>query len=162
VHITEDVTPKRPPIEWLVSHSRYLMLVGIFGLLAGAIEACAWSAFNAYHVIHALFRGDAYASGVIGLLHMLDAFLVAAVLLLVAIGTYGLFIAPIHDAPEELVVKSLHALKVRFASVLILLMTVTFVEHLLSWEQPWTTLVFGGAIAIVSLTLVGYSRWTER
>jgi uncharacterized membrane protein YqhA len=92
---------------------------------------------------------------------MLDAFLVAAVLLIVAVGTYGLFIAPLDDIPEALVVGSLQALKARFASMLILLMTVTFAEHLLSWNDPSNTLIFGGAIAIVSLTLVGYSRWAE-
>ena len=138
------------------------MLVGIVGLIAGAIEACFWSVVNAYHVLDALLHRERYASGVIGLLHMLDAFLVAAVLLIVAAGTYGLFIAPLDELPDALVVRSLHALKVRFASMLILLMTVAFAEHLLSWIDPWSTLVFGGAIAVVSLTLVGYCRWTER
>ena len=152
---------QRAPLEWLVGKSRFLMLVGILGLLAGAVEACFWSAINAYHVMIALLRSEQYASGVIGLLHMLDAFLVAAVLLFVAIGTYGLFIAPIDDVPDALVVQSLHALKARFASMLVLLMTVTFVEHLLSWSDPWNTLVFGGGIALVSITLIGYSRWAE-
>jgi uncharacterized membrane protein YqhA len=138
------------------------MLVGILGLIAGAIEACFWSAVNAYHVLYALVRGEPYASGVVGLLHMLDAFLVAAVLILVAVGTYGLFIQPLADTPDPLVVRDLSALKARFASMLILLMTVTFVEHVLSWSDPWNTLVFGASIALVSLTLVGYSRWAER
>lgn len=153
---------QRAPLGWLVGKSRFLMLVGILGLLGGTVEACCWSAFNAYHVIVALLHHDQYASGVVGMLHMLDAFLVAAVLLLVAVGAYGLFIAPIADVPDALVVRSLHELKVRFASVLILLMTVTFVEHLLSWSDPWNTLVFGGAIALVAITLIGYSRWAEQ
>jgi uncharacterized membrane protein YqhA len=138
------------------------MLVGILGLIAGAVEACFWSVANAYHVLRALLHRERYASGVIGLLHMLDAFLVAAVLLIVAVGTYGLFIAPLEDTPEALLVRSLEALKARFASVLILLMTVTFAEHLLSWSDPVNTLAFGGAIALVSLTLVAYTRWAER
>lgn len=137
------------------------MLFGIVGLIAGALEACFWSAVNAYHVLNALLRREQYAAGVVGLLHMLDAFLVAAVLLIVAIGTYGLFIAPVEGAPEALVVQNLSALKARFASMLILLMTVTFAEHLLSWSDPWNTLIFAGAIAVVSLTLVAYNRWGE-
>jgi uncharacterized membrane protein YqhA len=138
------------------------MLVGVLGLIVGAGEACFWSAVNAYHVLRALLHRDKYTSGVVGLMHMLDAFLVAAVLILVAIGTYGLFVAPLDDVPDALVVRDMSALKARFASMLILLMTVTFVEHVLSWSDPWHTLVFGGAIAVVSLTLVGYSRWAER
>lgn len=149
----------RPPLGRIIGSSRYLMLVGIIGLIAGAIEACCWSAVNAYHVLRALLQREQYSSGVVGLLHMLDSFLVAAVLLIVAVGTYGLFIAPVAGAPETLVVTSLSALKARFASILILLMTVSFVEHVLAWIDPWNTFVFGGAIALVSFTLVGYSRW---
>ena len=152
----------RAPLGRLVGKCRYLMLVGIVGLIAGAVEACFWSAVNAYHVLRSLLQREQYASGVVGLLHMLDAFLVAAVLVIAAVGTYGLFIEPLEDAPEALIVRNLSELKARFASMLILLMTVTFVEHVLAWSDPWNTLVFGGAIALVSLTLVGYNRWGER
>jgi uncharacterized membrane protein YqhA len=151
----------RAPLGRIVAGSRYLMLVGIIGLIVGAVEACFWSAINAYHVLKALLHSEQYATGVVGLLHMLDAFLAAAVLLLVAVGTYGLFIAPIENVPDALTVRSLGALKTRFASMLVLLMTVSFVEHVLSWIDPWSTLVFGGAIAIVSLALVAYTRWSE-
>jgi uncharacterized membrane protein YqhA len=151
----------RTPFDRLVVNSRYLMIAGIIGLLVGAAEACCWSAVNVYHVVEALLRGEPYTSGVVGLLHMLDAFLVAAVLLIVAIGTYGLFISPLEDVPDALVVPSLHALKTKFSSVLVLLMTVTFVEHLMAWNDPWNTLVFGGAIAIVAVTLIGFNRWTQ-
>jgi len=153
--------PGRRPIRSLVANCRYLMLVGIVGLIAGAIEACFWSAANAYHVLRSLLHREQYSSGVVGLLHMLDAFLVAAVLVLAAVGTYDLFIEPLEDTPEALVVRNLSDLKARFASMLILLMTVAFVEHVLAWTDPWNTLVFAGAIALVSLTLVGYSRWGE-
>ena len=151
----------RPPLGRLVGNSRFLLLVGILGLIAGAIEACCWSAANAYHVLRALLHNEPYASGVVGLMHMLDAFLVAAVLVLVAVGTYGLFIAPVEGVPEALVVRNLGELKARFASMLILLMTVAFVEHVLAWSDPWETLTFAGAIALASLTLVAYSRWAE-
>jgi uncharacterized membrane protein YqhA len=146
------------PLDGLARKSRYLMLVAIIGLLAGAVEACIWSAINAYHVFAALLQGEKYSTGVVGLLHMFDAFLVAAVLLVVAVGTYGLFISPLADLPDVLVVRSLDELKARFVSVLVLLMTVTFVEHLMSWSDPWQSLVFAAAITVVSVTLVAYNR----
>jgi uncharacterized membrane protein YqhA len=151
----------RPPLGRIVGSSRFLMIVGVLGLIVGAIEACFWSAVNAYHVLLSMLHHEQYASGVIGLLHMLDAFLVAAVLLMVAVGTYGLFIEPLEGTPDTLIARNFSQLKTRFASMLILLMTVTFVEHILSWNDPWNTLIFGGAIALVSLTLVGYSRWAD-
>jgi uncharacterized membrane protein YqhA len=145
----------------LIGKSRYLLIVGIVGLLIGTLEACLASAINAYHVLESFFRHEPYVSGVVSIMHMLDAFLVAAVLLIVAIGTYGLFIEPVENVPPALKVKSFHELKVRFASVLILFMAVTFTEHLLAWEEPMNTLIFGGAIVVVVLALVAYSRWAE-
>jgi uncharacterized membrane protein YqhA len=150
----------RRPLRWLVEKSRFLMIMGVFSLLAAAVEASWWGAVHAVHVGVALLRHESYGTGVVGLLHVLDAFLVAPVLLIVAVGTWELFIGPI-EVPRVLMVKSLHALKVKFASMLILIMTVTFVEHLISWDEPANTLFFAGAIALVALTLVAYSRWAE-
>jgi uncharacterized membrane protein YqhA len=151
-----------PGWQKLVGKSRYLLIVGIVGLLIGTLEACVSSAINAYHVIESFFRHEPYVAGVVSIMHMLDAFLVAAVLLIVAIGTYGLFIAPIEDVPPALKVKSFHELKVRFASVLIIFMAVTFTEHLLAWEEPMNTLIFAAAIVVVVFALVAYSRWGEQ
>jgi uncharacterized membrane protein YqhA len=146
----------------MIGRSRYLLIVGILALIVGAIEACIASIVNAVHVVESFLHHEGYANGVLGVLHMLDAFLVAAVLLIVAIGTYGLFIEPIEGVPPTLKVKSFHELKARFASILILFMAVTFVEHLVAWDQPLNTLIFAGAIVAVELSLVAYSRWGEQ
>jgi uncharacterized membrane protein YqhA len=145
----------------LIGKSRYILIIGILGQLVGALEGCIASALNAYHVLVGFIHRDSYGAGVVSVLHMLDAFLVSAVLLMVAVGTYGLFIAPIEDVPPALKVKSFHELKVRFASILILFMSVTFVEHLLAWSEPVNTLIFAGAVVAVSLSLIAYSRWAE-
>jgi uncharacterized membrane protein YqhA len=164
LHTEINLKIMREPVSVarLVSKSRYVMLAGIIGLLAGVAEACAWSAVDAYHVFIALLHNEEYSKGVVGLLHMLDAFLVAAVLLVVALGTYGLFITPVAQAPEALVAKSLDELKARFVGLLILLMAVTFVEHLLSWTEPMPTLIYGCAVAVVSVALVAYGHWVAR
>jgi uncharacterized membrane protein YqhA len=151
---------KPHPLRWIVGNSRFLMISGVLCLLAGALVACAWGAIHVAEVILALLHHERYLTGVVGLLHLLDAFLVAPVLLIMAVGTYELFIGPL-KVPPALVVGSLHALKVKFASMLILLMSVIFVEHVISWDHPAATLAIGGGIVMVSLTLIIYSRWAE-
>jgi uncharacterized membrane protein YqhA len=147
-------------LSWLVSNSRFLMLSGVLCLLTGAAVACTWGAIHVGEVVLALVRHERYLTGVVGLLHLLDAFLVAPTLLIVGVGIYELFIGPL-KVPPALVVGTLHALKVKFASMLILLMSVIFVEHVISWDHPVATLAIGGGIVAVSLTLIIYTRWAE-
>jgi uncharacterized membrane protein YqhA len=154
------MTSRGKPLRWLIEKSRYLTIVGVICLLAGAVEASLWGAIHAVEVWLAITQKQGYATGVVALLHVLDAFLVAPILLIVAVSIYELFIGPV-NVPDVLKVSNLHGLKARFASMLILIMTVIFVEHVINWEDGRSTLLFGAAIALVSITLIAYSRWAE-
>jgi|GEM_PF-3935062 len=43
--------------------------------------------------------------------------------------------------------------KARLISVIILIMAVTFLEHIVEWKNPFDLLMFGVAIAVVALIL---------
>jgi uncharacterized membrane protein YqhA len=66
------------------------------------------------------------------------------------------------ELPPWLDIKGLHDLEAKLASIVILLMAVTFLEHLLSWEDAQATLRFGGSIALVAGTLILFIRFGER
>lgn len=88
---------------------------------------------------------------------LLDAFLLAIVLYIFAVALYELFIGEI-KVPPWLVIRNLDDLKLKLVSVIILVMAVTFLEHLVQWEKPLETLMFGAATALVLSSLILYMR----
>jgi uncharacterized membrane protein YqhA len=60
--------------------------------------------------------------------------------------------------PEWLTLRSLHDLRGQLNSVIVLVMTVAFLEHLVGWQDPQGTLFFGIAVAVVSAVLIAFSR----
>jgi uncharacterized membrane protein YqhA len=62
----------------------------------------------------------------------------------------------------ELEIRNLHDLKTRLASVVILVMAVTFLEHLIEWTDPQGLLYFAGAITLVSAALIAFARFGEK
>ena len=149
------------PRNWLdsvVGGSRYVALVAVICLIIGAAVEFGWGALHTWDVAITMYAEHKnYQSGVVGLLHLLDAFLVAISLLIIAVGIYELFISPV-AVPEVMTVGSLHALKQRAVSMFILIMVVTFIEHLMAWEDGHATLLHAIAIAIITLALLVYTR----
>jgi uncharacterized membrane protein YqhA len=91
----------------------------------------------------------------IHLIKLMDIFLIATVLFIFSIGLYELFIDDI-SLPEWLIIRNLHDLKVKLGSVIILVMGITFLEHLVEWRDPLGTLFFGIVVAIVSASLIAF------
>ncbi|MCL4476091.1 MAG: YqhA family protein [Nitrospirae bacterium] len=91
----------------------------------------------------------------------MDTFLIATALFIFAVGMYELFIKDV-SLPQWLVIRNLHDLKVRLSSVIILVMTVIFLEHLVEWKDPQATLFYGIAVAVVSASLIAFSHFGGR
>ena len=97
----------------------------------------------------------------VDLVALMDKFLLASALLLFAVGLYELFIGEL-NVPAWLEIRNLHDLKTRLASVVILVMAVTFLEHLIEWTDPKGLLYFAGAIALVSASLIAFAQFGEK
>jgi len=97
--------------------------------------------------------------GLYDLIAVMDIFLIATALYIFAVGLYALFIGKV-DLPQWFECGSLHDLKVALSRVIILVMAVTFLEHLVDWKNASETLMFAAAIAIIMLSLIAYGRLT--
>ena len=121
-----------------------------------------WGTVSAVNVIAELVR---YAGQPplfsVELVALMDKFLLAAAMLLSPSGCTSCSSAGL-NVPAWLVIHNLHDLKTRLASVVILVMGVTFLEHLIEWADPAGTLYFGAAIALVSATLIAFSQFGEK
>ncbi|HBG47694.1 MAG TPA: hypothetical protein DDW94_12015 [Deltaproteobacteria bacterium] len=143
----------------LLSNSRYLVIIPVAVSLLAAAAAFIWGGYRTVSVIaHLVSTIGTMEEGhaIIELIPIMDTFLIATALLIFALGMYELFIGEV-DFPEWLVVHDLHDLKAKLGSVIILVMAVAFLENLIKWKDAWETLMFAGAITLVSAALIAFS-----
>ena len=53
-------------------------------------------------------------------------------------------------------------LKEKLGGVIILVMVVTFLEHLVEWKAPYDSLLFAIAVGIVSAAIIALSRFSDQ
>lgn len=146
-------------MDKLLEKSKYLILIGVVFLLAASVAAFLLGAAKTVSVLIALVTNYGKdPSAAIAFIGLMDTFLIAIALFIFSVGTYELFIKGI-ALPEWLVIHNLHDLKAKLGSVIILIMTVTFLEHLIEWNDPLGTLFFGLAVAVVSASLIAFSHF---
>lgn len=151
-----------PLLPKFLSSGRYLIILAVVSTFVAAAATFLWGTVrmlqNVSHLLQGLLEpGDALsATQGVHMIAVVDSFLLAIVLYIFSIALYELFIGPL-DVPDWLVIHNLDGLKLKLVSVIILVMAVTFVEHLVEWVKPMETLMFGGAIALVLLSLVVFS-----
>lgn len=146
-------------MEKILEKSRNLILIAVISSLVAAFVAFIWGAFKTVMVILNLFISHGKDSlAAIALIELMDTFLIATALFIFSVGMYELFIKDI-NLPEWLVIHNLHDLKAKLGSVIILVMAVTFLKHLVEWDDPQGTLYYGIAIAVVSASLIAFSQF---
>lgn len=144
-------------LKEILSKSRFVIVIPVVLSLLASVAAFIWGAVKTFKVIYVLFTGEA-TYGTVGLIAIMDTYLIATALFIFAIGMYELFVEEI-DFPEWLVMHDLHSLKAKLASVIILVMAVTFLEHLVHWTDAWDTFLFAAAIALVTASLIAYGHF---
>lgn len=139
-----------------VGSLRYLALIGVaFTALASAC-AFVWGAWKTIALVARMVRGES-AGVAIELIRVMDGFLIAAGLLIFALGLYELFIGPL-QLPEWLVINDLDSLKSKLATIIVLVMAVAFLENV-EHGAPGQEIFFTGAgIALVGAILIFYAR----
>ena len=131
-------------------------MIAVASSLAASAVAFLWGMVKTISVIIDLVTSFGKVPLVaIDLIKLMDIFLIATVLFIFAMGLYELFIDNI-SLPEWLIITNLHDLKVKLGSVIILVMGITFLEHLVEWKDPQGTLFFGIAVAVVSASLIAF------
>lgn len=140
----------------IVASTRYLALVGVFFGLVAALAAFAWGGVKTIQICIKLGHGELEGMAV-GLVQVMDGFLIAAGLLIFSLGLYELFIGDI-ELPGWLVIKDLDALKGKLAGVIVMVMAVTFLERLENLESARGLLEAGVSVALVSAVLVWMSK----
>lgn len=144
-------------MKTLIEKSRYLPLIGVIGMLLGAIAALFLGAVKTVKLLITAFTSfEASEPSLYLLFESLDFFLVATALIVIAIALYELFIGGL-EVPDWMLVKDLTELKAKFTFVIIPVMAVKFVQKILRYENAVDTIYYGAAIAFVALALTAFN-----
>jgi len=148
-------------LKRVLEGSRYAVLLGVVSALAASLATFLWGLWKTISVITNLVTtGGNDPLVAVRLIELMDKFLIAVGLYIFAIGLYELFVGEL-DVPNWLKVHDLHDIKTRLSHVLLLVMAVTFLEHLVEWKEPLATLYFAISITLVMGALIAFNRFVE-
>ena len=143
----------------LLEKTRYLGIVGIVSLLLASVAAFGWGAVKTVNVIIVIATSYGQDPDIAdSLIELVDNFLIATALFVFGVSMYELFINKL-ALPDWMLAQNLHELKDKLGGVIILVMAVKFLEHLVEWKDPYDSLLFAIAVAVVSAALIALSHF---
>lgn len=150
-------------IRRFLAATRYLVLIPIIGIFAAA---CALMVYEAIVLIAAFLdllnagappAADAKKLAV-GLIQIVDIFLIAIAMYIISINLYVLFIDDGVPLPRWLAAHDLEAVKSNLVSVVIAVLAVLFLREAVAWDGGRDILEFGAALGLVICALGLYLR----
>ena len=147
-------------LKFCLERGKYVILLAVVSTFLASVATFIWGTVrmitNVVSLIAGLITHEGGHSGV-QMIASLDSLLLAIVLYIFSVAIYELFFGKI-NVPDWLVIENLDGLKEKLASVIILILAVTFLEHLVEWKDAKETLMFGISIAAVLIALVFYMQ----
>ncbi len=144
----------------LFGGSRYLIIVAVLASYLAAAIIIIYSGLLLIHILIGLFLHPdlsiaAERQLVLECIELIDAFLLGTAFYIVALGLYELFINPHINTPNWLHIQSLEELKARLLAVIILVLSVFFLEQVINWDKKSDILALGiaEALMIAAITL---------
>lgn len=161
----------------LMMGSRYIILLAVVASFLAALCALTFGVLATMRVVFDLavssraLTGDipsvlhAVKTAAVAFIELIDLILLGTVLYIIAIGLYLLFIDPVLELPEGLVVKDLEDLKQKLLGVIIVLLGVNFLSDVTEWGGSPNFLGYGLAIAGVVLAFAVFiftNHWAHQ
>ena len=162
-------------IESFLWNFRLIIFLGVIGLIVCSTIVFVMGILETYNVVvqlvshifnHGLHFHEIYNSIIVGVITIVDDFLLGIVLLIFSLGTYDLFISRIDPAEEQddirpdwLVFNSLDELKSVLGKVVLMIMIINFLKYTVDTplETPLQLLYLGGGIALIALSM----KWSH-
>ena len=148
-----------------VNAGRYFVAIAsILTILASGllIFAGIWEFINGIpNILDFLFKHEGHQGELaVHFISAIDLFMVAVVMFVMGIGLFELFVDRDQSVsyPSWLKVKDLNDLKEKLIAAAVVVIVITFLKHIVKWENPLETLYFGGSIAIVIMAITFFSR----
>ncbi len=147
--------------RYLFAVSRYLIFIPVIGSFLASVLILVFGLLDVLRigyraVTQALFTHTFDAKHIaVESIEIIDLFLLGTVLYIIALGLYALFIDSDLPMPVWLVIHTLDDLKVKLLEIVVVLLAVTFLSNIVSWNGNLSILALGLAVGLVLLAL-GY------
>lgn len=153
-------------VSWLLSKSRYLVLMAVIGSMLGMIALFAYGLYDLVHVLGKTITNleDAKVGKELtfAVIEVIDIFLLGTVCYITALGLYELFIDDSLDLPHWLQIHTLDDLKNKLTSVIIVVMGVVFLSQVVSWNGERDLIRLGVPIAALIAALTWFLQFSTK
>lgn len=145
-------------MKYIIEKSKYLSVFAVIALLATFALSLFWGIAQTVKVCEKIIVSLGQSSDIILLiLKLIDSFLVAIVLYILAASIYELFISKV-EISSRLVAKNLSELKIKLSNMIVMVLAVHFVEVIFDdgiagLEKVWQAI----AITLVAMVLIAFS-----
>jgi uncharacterized membrane protein YqhA len=158
-----DPVGREVHVERVLAGSLLLAYIPVAVLLLAALGAFVFGTVAFVHSVRLIVDRPFPVGRHIGLFLLdVDLFLIGATLLIAAIGFYELFIRQAHDGvsfiPTWLEMRDLNDLKARVIAMIVLVLSVSFVEIVVEMPSGHQVLDLGAGIALVIVALTAFLR----
>ena len=148
-------------LKRLLNASRFLVLAAVLGALAGAAALFIYGLVDTVVVIaRTIGTGEVSTVGakqlMLYFIEVFDLFLLGTVMLIMALSLYELFFDSDLKLPARLEIRTFEDLKSNLVTVVIVVMAVTFLGQIVSWNGEADLFSFGLAVALVIAALNFY------
>ena len=143
-------------LDRLISASRYLIIVAVVGIFVLATALLLYGAADTYALVAGLLGGTGGKGSkalILAAIELVDLFLLATVLYVIAVGLYELFIDDALPLPSWLEIHNLDDLKSKLIGVVIVVLGVLFLGQVIAWDGQRDLLGYGAAVALVVAAL---------
>src|SRR4051812_36210680 len=144
-------------IRRIVAGSRYLIIVAVAGIFIAATALLLYGALQTYTLIADSFGSSISSKGakalVLAAIELVDLFLLATVMYVIAAGLYELFIDDTLPLPSWLEIHNLDDLKSKLIGVVVVVLGVLFLGQKIGWDGQRDLFGYGAAIALIVAAL---------
>lgn len=141
--------------------SRYLLLIAVVGSYIISAILVVYGAALLIHILIGIFttqpqfgtNADRYL--MLECIQLIDIFLLGTAFYIVALGLYELFIQRLPSTPGWLIIHDIDDLKAKLLGVIVVILSVYFLEQVINWngKQDILELGIGEALMIMAIVL---------
>ena len=144
----------------ILENGKAIALLPSLSLFVGAVFLGFYGIYILFETLYKVFVDESARDTTVlsaKLISVMDIHLLSVVLYIFAVGLYELFVGKLEVFPW-LKIENIDQLKSKLASVIVLILAITFTKKVVEWKNPLDTLLFGLSISAIIATLIFYYK----